>query len=564
MANMMICYNLHSQCVNTEKFPAENIQAPGFDHEITVTDKQYAGQYYVIEGLSLGETYMFSSSEKNDYITIMDAEKVSFLAHGLTPLSYGVSGDDILSVHINLSSPTCGTETVSRKTSVICQTCPPVPPGIGINKNNPESALDISGEILIGGSVHPPKAGMIRWNESLKDFEGFDGEKWRSFTQSTGSWGVLSSDIVNENQKVISPTTSIIGFGSDVSLTSEYAVIGARLEDIGLHDSQGAAYIRKRNENSWEEMAKIIASDGDTDDQFGSSVGIYGDYAVIGAWNDQIGVNYAQGSAYVFRRSGDTWIQQTKLVASDGQDGDAFGNSVAISGNKAIIGMLKNDGGRAYIFRRDGDVWTQEAKLSPASLLNDFYGEYVDISGDYAIVSRRGEDFGPGLPNGAVYIYYYDGIKWGLQEKITLTNPDVESFGTSVAISDNYAVIGAMYEDVNGNLFQGAAYVYERSGSSWNFQKRLLAEDNGFEAHFGGDVSISGENIVVGAYKDNYNKGAAYVFSLQSSSWIQTNKLLASDQTNFHNLGTRVAILGDYISVASGTNPNGNIYFYHK
>ena len=137
-------------------------------------------------------------------------------------------------------------------------------------------------------------------------------------------------------------------------------MIGARYDDVGANADQGSAYIFVRSGTSWTQQAKLVASDGATNDQFGCSVSISADgaYAVIGARYDDVGANSDQGSAYIFVRSDTSWTQQAKLVASDGVAGDFFGCSVAISadGAYAVIGAYYDDvgantnQGSAYIF----------------------------------------------------------------------------------------------------------------------------------------------------------------------------------------------------------------------
>ena len=101
---------------------------------------------------------------------------------------------------------------------------------------------------------------------------------------------------------------------------------------------QGSAYVFTRSGTTWTQQAKLTASDGAADDYFGYSVALSGDTALVGAYWDDVGANYDQGSAYVFTRSGTTWTQQAKLTASDGAAGDHFGHSVALSGDTALVG----------------------------------------------------------------------------------------------------------------------------------------------------------------------------------------------------------------------------------
>ena len=157
------------------------------------------------------------------------------------------------------------------------------------------------------------------------------------------------------------------------------------------------------------EQAKLTASDAESEDDFGRSVSISGDTAIIGSpFDDDGGSN--SGSAYVFVRSGTTWTEQAKLTASDGASGDQFGFSVSISGDTAIIGATKDDGARpdsgsAYVFVRSAGTWTEQAKLTATKAASeDNFGDSVSISGDTAVVGSIGDDDG-GSRAGSAYVY---------------------------------------------------------------------------------------------------------------------------------------------------------------
>ncbi|TFB11899.1 hypothetical protein E3V55_02505, partial [Candidatus Marinimicrobia bacterium MT.SAG.3] len=193
-------------------------------------------------------------------------------------------------------------------------------------------------------------------------------------------------------------------FGWSVSISGDYAVVGARRDDDnGI--SSGSAYVYKRTGTSWAQEAKLLASDGAADDLFGWSVSISGDYAVVGAFGDDDNGTDA-GSAYVFKRTGTSWAQEAKLLASDSGVGDQFGNSVSISGDYAVVGAWLDDdsgsaSGSAYLFTRSGTSWAQKAKLLASDGATEgFFGKSVSISGDYAIVGAPAEN------PGSAYLYY--------------------------------------------------------------------------------------------------------------------------------------------------------------
>ena len=173
-------------------------------------------------------------------------------------------------------------------------------------------------------------------------------------------------------------------------------------------DDSGSAYIFKRDGTSWRQQAKLTATDGAADNWFGWSVSISVDYAIVGAnHDDDNGDN--SGSAYIFKRDGTSWSQQAKLLASDGFAGDGFGDSVSISGDYAIVGAINDDdngtdSGSAYIFKR-GETWNQQVKLTASDgALGDWFGDSVSISSGYAIVGSSGDNDN-GSNSGSVYIF---------------------------------------------------------------------------------------------------------------------------------------------------------------
>ena len=157
------------------------------------------------------------------------------------------------------------------------------------------------------------------------------------------------------------------------------------------------------------EVAKLLASDAQANDYFGGSVAVSGDTAVIGARYEDTGGSNA-GAAYVFTRSGGSWTQQAKLLASDAQSSDYFGVSVAVSGDTAVIGAYGEAtggsyAGAVYVFTRSGGAWTQQAKLLASDAQSsDQFGVSVAVSGDTAVIGARYEDTG-GSDAGAVYVF---------------------------------------------------------------------------------------------------------------------------------------------------------------
>jgi len=305
------------------------------------------------------------------------------------------------------------------------------------------------------------------------------------------------------------------------------------------------------------QQAQLTAGDGGGGDNFGWSVAVSGDTAVVGAYFDDVGANDRQGSAYVFTRSGTTWSQQQKLAAADGAANDEFGWSVAIAGNTVVVGALESDvganfsQGAAYVFVRSGTAWSQQQKLTAADgAASDLFGWSVALSGDTAVVSAEYDTVGANAYQGSAYVFVRSGTTWSQQQKLTAADGAANDyFGCSVALSGGTAVVGAHNDDVGANTDQGSAYVFTRSGTTWNQQAHLTAADGAANDWFGNSVAISGETAVVGAPKDvvgaNTDQGSAYVFARSGTTWSQQQKLTAGDGAAWSSFGHSVAISGD-------------------
>ena len=357
-------------------------------------------------------------------------------------------------------------------------------------------------------------------------------------------------------------------FGWWVSISGDYAVIGARFDDDNGINA-GSAYVFKRSGKRWIQETHLLASDGATGDQFGRSVSISGDYVVVGArYNDENGIN--AGSAYVFKRNDTAWIQEAHLLPLDGAANQFFGSSVSISGDYVLSGAFQDDdngffSGSAYVFKRTGESWAEEAKLlSSDGVTFDGFGISVAISGDYALVGAWGEDDN-GSKSGAVYVFKRTGTSWAEEAKLLPSDGEANDwFGSSVAISGDYAIVGAWGDDDNGSS-AGSAYLFRRTGTSWAEEAKLLPSDGAADYFFGFPVSISGEHVVVGAVGDG--SGAVYVFKRTGTSWVQEIKLHASDGEADDSFGHSVSISDDYVIVGAfadddhGTDA-GSVYIY--
>ncbi len=376
-------------------------------------------------------------------------------------------------------------------------------------------------------------------------------------------------------------------FGVSVAISSDgnTAIIGAYTEDTSPNTNNGAAYVFTRSAGVWSEQQKLTASDAASSDFFGYSVALSsdGNTALIGAYEEDTSPNTTNGAVYVFTRSGSTWTQQQKLLASDAASNDTFGFSVSISadGLTAIIGADSEDtspntnNGAAYVFTLSAGVWSEQQKLTASDAAgSEFFGRSVSISsdGNTAVIGAYLEDTSPNTNNGAAYVFTRSGSTWTQQQKLTASDAATNDyFGVSVSISadGNTAIVGAYIEDTSPNTDNGAAYVFTRTAGTWTQQQKLLASDAATDDRFGGEVALSadGNTALIGANGEstspNTTNGAVYVFTRSGSTWTQQQKLLASDPASGDSFGGEVSISADGLTAIIGadsedTSPNTN------
>ena len=349
-------------------------------------------------------------------------------------------------------------------------------------------------------------------------------------------------------------------FGYSVALSGDTALVGVRFDDDDANGLEsGSAYVFTRSGTTWRQQARLTAADGSDRDWFGVRVALSGDTAAVPADADDSDVNGVDsGSVYVFTRSGTTWTQQAKLTASDGAAVDLFGYSVALSGDTVLIGARFDDdagvdSGSVYVFTRSGITWTQQAKLTAADgEAGDEFGYSVALSGDTAVITANADDSDvKGVDSGSAYVFTRSGSDWSQQAKLTAADGAAgDLFGVRVALSGDTALIGARLDDDDANgVDSGSAYVFTRSGDSWSQQAKLTAADGGAGDWFGYTVAFADDTALIGAGNhdgaNGVDSGSAYVFTRSGTTWSQKTKLTAADGKAGDQFGGKVAISGD-------------------
>lgn len=443
-------------------------------------------------------------------------------------------------------------------------------------------SIAISGDTLVVGADGEDSSAI-----------GIDGDQGNDSGPGSGAVYVFVRNGTQWSQQAYikaSNTNSGDSFGISVDVSGDTLVVGAIGEDsnaTGVNGDQannsaadsGAVYVFKRNGTEWIQQAYIKSSNTQENDYFGLEVAISGDTLVVGTrYEDSsaTGVdgdqndNSAQdaGAVYVFTRDAEVWSQQAYIKASNTEAGDAFGRSVAISGDTLVVGSAEdsnatgingnqsdnsaNAAGAVYVFNRNGALWSQQAYIKASNTNErDLFGYSVAISGDTLVATApvegsaatgvNGDQSDNSLVNaGAAYVFTRSDTAWSQQAYLKASNTDDRDvFGWSAGISGDLVVVGSEREDgattgINGDETDnsltdaGAAYVFNRSGTTWSQREYVKASNTGYLDYFGWLVAVSDGTVIVSATGEESNAtgvngnqidnsvpnaGAVYVYS---------------------------------------------------
>ncbi|OPZ11885.1 MAG: putative Ig domain protein [Alphaproteobacteria bacterium ADurb.BinA280] len=345
------------------------------------------------------------------------------------------------------------------------------------------------------------------------DVTGFDlepGAVYAYVRDSNGAWSEQAKLLSSDGQP-------FDAFGYAIDVQGDVAVIGTPFADA----SRGATYVFARSGSAWSQVAKLLASDGTNNDYFGSAVAISGNTIAIGAYGDNtnrgsvyvftgsgatwtqqqrlsasdassgdnLGIsvdidadsiiaganlddlvvnNDSRGSAYVFVRAGSSWSQQSKLTLSSAANGDQFGSSVSLRGDTALVGAPfanpsgLDNAGVVAVFNRISGAWLQHQQMTaPTPTLGASFGVMVSMRSGHALVGAQSEAVAGMSSRGAAYELVLQNGAWAVANQLLATDGvEADFFGSAVALSEEFAVVGAQFADVGSNPDQGAAYAF--------------------------------------------------------------------------------------------------------
>ncbi len=414
-----------------------------------------------------------------------------------------------------------------------------------------------------------------------------DAQLFLKTNDAQARYPVVIDPFVQSAELTASDATNKEEVGASVSVSGNTVVAGAPgCSGCGF---TGAAYVFTMPVNGWANMtqtAKLTASDGAVNNQFGFAVSIDGNTIAVGAHGD----SKSRGAVYVFVEPSGGWTDMTetaKLTGSDSKSGDLLGRSVSISGGtvvagapQATVGTVK-DQGAAYLFVEPFAGWvnaTETAKLTAAGGVKwGQLGYSVGIDANTVVAGAPSPVPGKIASAGIVYLFEQPGSSWvSMTQTATLTGSDSklgDRLGNFVSVSGNTVVAGAPLATPGSKLQQGAAYVFVEPFAGWanaTQTAKLTSSDGSREGYFGRSVSISGSQIVVGAPNQtvgsDVGEGAVYEFDEPANGWTdmtQTAELDVSPGAKYDLVGGRVSINnGTVVTGALGENKKGMAFLF--
>ncbi|MBI2399149.1 MAG: FG-GAP repeat protein [Xanthomonadales bacterium] len=312
-----------------------------------------------------------------------------------------------------------------------------------------------------------------------------------------------------------------VAYGYAVAVSGQRIAVGAP-ESPSAGPRRSSVHVFEKVDGSWVHAAKLTVTEAQTDDFFGGAVDLSGDRLLVGAEGAHLGMAQVQGVAYVFAKGPSGWVLEEKLYGTDSTTYDNFGKSVAIDGDRIVIGCIgadhgqggSFDGGAAYVFERSGNDWLQSAKLAaPVPASNEQFGRSVAVSGDTIAAGVPGARVGSMNWRGAVDVFERVAGVWQHRTRVVASDGrENEYFGqTGLALTPSRLYVGSPQHQID-DQWLGSVYAYRRDGGGqWLQSSRFEAYDGVPGQSFGGWIGASSNHVLVGAQGHDQSRGAVYV-----------------------------------------------------
>jgi len=386
--------------------------------------------------------------------------------------------------------------------------------------------------------------------------------------------GSMRSCAVSEEVTAADPQVGA-EFGYAVAVSGSAAAVGARREDCSAGLDCGAVYMHRWDGLAWNADGKVVASDPADTDRFGSAVTLSGDRLLVGAPLADVSSLVDSGAVYAYGYDGFTWGNEVKLTSLDFDAGDQFGITLAVDGDVAVIGATGEGGtGSAYVFRHNGTSWEEEQKLTPTgAAAGDAIGQSVAVSGDVIVLGANFVNCPAGADCGAAWVFRWIGSSWNEEQK--LTAPDAfasDWFGFAVGVSADDILVSAPVDGCASGATCGSTHLFQWNGSTWAHGGKLTPFDLAAGDSFGSSLAMDGQTAIVGANSNDCfganNCGSAYLLRVRDGVWVVDGKLpppVEEASASFgHSTGldSPFAIIGSRLRDANSLSNSGAAYVY--
>jgi hypothetical protein len=387
-----------------------------------------------------------------------------------------------------------------------------------------------------------PAEGLMVFDSTKQLMFVFTKLGWQSFNITLETLGVSSGTALPNPGFA---TNDYVG--SSVEVYNDYAFLGAFASDISGKVDQGAVYMYKFENGTWNFITKIITPDGQAGDNFGNSISATEDFVFIAASGDGYGENSKQGSVYIYKWIDNILTYQYKVSGSNASSGDRFGNYIKAKGNLLVVGAPMDDigenanQGSVYFFELDGDIWIEKQKYFANNNVgpNNLFGMGIFIDSNCVVVGcdylNIPDNYGFNRNRISIFHKSPEG-DWALDsEIINPTGQNFEAFGYSSTLKDSVLTVSANMRDVpNGNKDRGVVYVYKRNALNWNLIQTISPTDSSNGDSPGDYFGINSDRdmnfLIVGAHHEDFgngqnNYGGAFLYQWNGNQFNLVKKL---------------------------------------
>lgn len=394
----------------------------------------------------------------------------------------------------------------------------------------------VTGENLIDVEVSP---------ETVEGYGKYELRVIRQLASSMEQRGYIKS---------LGDSPAAAQFGFSVALSGDLMAVGAP-EEVS---SRGAVYLYQRDNQDWSLSERFEGNA--TGDRFGQSVALLNEVLAVGA--SGVGSENS-GAAYIYRKDGNSWSLDDSLLPTQQRDNGQYGFKVLLQQDWLVIGSLRGDAagegsGYVYAYKQTGNDWTLDAVLgSDGQGANDNYASSFDMENDTLVIgsfSQRLCQNGPGTDAGEVRIYKRASGGWSM-EQLLEGEGAWDRFGFSVDIDGDRLAVGAQCEDAaHSELSEGAVYIFEQDGGVWSQQEKLKSPEGAIGRYslFGDRIVLKDDLLAVTASYENRAAGAAYIFQQSSDGeYIARRRIAAENTERDDRFGISLAADGEWLAIGA-------------